>query len=224
VICWHRDSAGLEQPLVVREGSEAMLVKCEEVWREVSNYLDGEVSSELRAAIEEHVRGCKRCTAVVDGTRNVIQLYADERMVEVPLGFSRRLHQRLEGDMPGSRRSFFGWMVATAAALLVAGGFEVARSAVFTRPRLRSEHARASSHVPPDMIVIVAEDGKTFHVTGCPFIHDKARLRTISARDAEQEGYAPCVRCMKKYLDTTARVKDDQDLDDVAGSADTSLK
>lgn len=171
-----------------------MVVKCEEVWREVSNYLDGEVSAELRAAIEEHVRGCKRCTAVVDGTRNVIQLYADERMVEVPLGFSRRLHQRLEGDMPRSRRSFFGWMVAVAAGVLVVGGFEVARSSVFGWPSLRSEHARASNHVPPDMMVIVAGDGKTFHVAGCPFIHDKARVRTIPAREAEQQGYAPCVR------------------------------
>ena len=181
-----------------------MVVKCEEVWREVSNYLDGEVSAELRAAIEEHVRGCKRCTAVVDGTRNVIQLYADERMVEVPLGFSRRLHQRLEGDMPRSRRSFFGWMVAVAAGVLVVGGFEVARSSVFGWPSLRSEHARASNHAPPDMMVIVAEDGKTFHVSGCPFIHDKARLRTIPAWEAEKEGYAPCVRCMKKYLETAA--------------------
>src|SRR5208337_2457719 len=62
-----------------------MVVNCEEVWREVSNYLDGEVEPGLRAAMEEHVRGCKRCTAVLDGTRNVIQLYGDERMLEVPL-------------------------------------------------------------------------------------------------------------------------------------------
>ncbi len=195
-----------------------MVVKCEEVWREVSNYLDGVVSAELRAAIEEHVRGCKHCTAVVDGTRNVIQLYADERMVEMPLGFSRRLHQRLEGDMPGSRRSFFGWMVAVAAGVLVVGGFEVARSSVFGQPSLRSEHARASNRVPPDMIVIIAEDGKTFHVAGCPFIHDKARLRTMPAREAEKEGYAPCVRCMKKYLETAAVTRyNDEASDDFAG-------
>ena len=181
-----------------------MVVNCEQVWREVSNYLDAEVNPELRAAIEEHVRGCKVCTAVVDGTRNVIQLFADERMVEVPLGFSRRLHQRLEDNMGGTRRSFIGWMVAAATAVLVAGSFEVARSSIFSRPGLRSEHARASDRVPPDMMVIVAEDGKTFHIAGCPFIHDKARLRKIPAREAEREGYAPCVRCMKKYLDITA--------------------
>lgn len=188
-----------------------MVVNCEQVWREISNYLDGEVDSELRAAIEEHVRGCQHCTAVLEGTRNVIQLYGDERMMEVPLGFSRRLHQRLESDLLPSRRSFLGWAVAAAASLLIAGGIELARSSVFSRPSLRSEHARPSSHVPPDMMVIVADDGKTFHVAGCPFIHDKTRLRTIRAQEAEKEGYAPCVRCMKKYIDATASSRPSND-------------
>ena len=188
-----------------------MVVNCEQVWNEISNYLDGEVDSELRAAIEEHVRGCQHCTAVLEGTRNVIQLYGDERMMEVPLGFSRRLHQRLESDLTPSRRSFLGWAVAAAASLLVAGGIEVARSSVFSRPSLRSEHARPSNRVLPDMMVIVADDGKTFHVAGCPFIHDKTRLRTIRAQEAEKEGYAPCVRCMKKYIDATASSRPSHD-------------
>ena len=188
-----------------------MVVNCEQVWREISNYLDGEVDSELRAAMEEHVRGCQHCTAVLEGTRNVIQLYGDERMMEVPLGFSRRLHQRLESDLSSSRRSFVGWAVAAAASLLVAGGIAVARSSVFSHPSLRSEHSRPSSHVPPDMMVIVANDGKTFHVFGCPFIHDKTRLRAIRAQEAEKEGYAPCVRCMKKYIDATASSRPSND-------------
>jgi anti-sigma factor RsiW len=177
-----------------------MVVRCEDVWREVSNYLDGEVDPALRLAIEEHLRGCKNCTAVVNGTRNVIQIFSDERMVEVPLGFSRRLHERLESSIGSSRRSFFGWMVATAAAVLIAGGFEAARSWSFGQPGLRSAHARASAHVPPEMMVIVAVNGKVFHVAGCPFIHDQSNLRTIPAREAKEQGYAPCVRCMKKYL------------------------
>ena len=32
-----------DQQVVFRKGDEAMVVNCEEVWREVSNYLDGEV-------------------------------------------------------------------------------------------------------------------------------------------------------------------------------------
>ena len=177
-----------------------MVVQCEEVWREISNYLEGEVDPGLRAAMEEHFRGCKHCTAVLDGTRNVIRLYGDERMFEVPLGFSQRLHRRLEENMPGSRRSFLGWMVAAAAAVLVVGSFEAGSSSVFSRPALRSEHAQPGTGVPPDMMVVVAADGKTFHAAGCRFIHDKARLRTIAASQALREGYAPCVRCMRKYL------------------------
>jgi len=159
-----------------------MVIKCEEVWREISNYLEGEVTPDLRSAIEEHVQGCKHCTAVLNGTRNVVQLYGDERMLEVPLGFSHRLHRRLEDNMPGSRRSFLGWMVAAAAAVVIAGGFEAARSSPFSQPGLRSEHAQAGSGVPPDLMVVVYPDGKTFHAPTCPFIHDKAHLRTIAAR------------------------------------------
>jgi len=178
-----------------------MVISCEHVWREISNYLDDEVDVGLRADMEEHFRGCKHCTAVLDGMRNVIQLYGDERMFEMPLGFSQRLHRRLDGNVSGSRRSFLGWMVATAAAIFAVGSYEVASSSVSNRETLRSEHARPAKRVPPDMIVVVAEDGKLFHGgAACPFIHDKAKLRSIHARDAVREGYTPCVRCMTKYL------------------------
>jgi anti-sigma factor RsiW len=179
-----------------------MVVSCEQVWREISNYLEGEVDPNLRAAMEEHFRGCKHCSAVLDGTRNVIQLYGDERMFEVPLGFSHRLHRRLEANTAPARRTFLGWMVAVAAGVLAAGSFELARSSVSRYPELRSEHAQPGNGVPPDLMVVVATDGKTFHRAGCPFIHDKANLRTVAAREAIREGYAPCVRCMRKYLGT----------------------
>jgi anti-sigma factor RsiW len=180
-----------------------MVVNCEQVWREVSNYLDGEVEPSLRVAIQQHVRGCSRCAAVVDGTRNIIQLYGDERMMEVPLGFSHRLHRRLDENMPGNRRSFLGWMVAAAAACLVVGTVEVARSFSARSPELSSEHAQPAANVPPGMMVLVSEDGRLFHRAGCTFIHEKDKLRSVTAAEAIREGYSPCVRCMKKYLVTT---------------------
>lgn len=176
-----------------------MVVNCEQVWQEISNYLDGEVDASLRASMDEHFRTCKRCTSVLEGTRNVIQLYGDERMVEVPLGFSHRLHRRLEESMPGNRRTFLGWMVAATTAVVLAGSFEAARS--YSRPALRSRHAQPATGVPPELLVVVSTVGKTFHgSTACPFIHDKAHLQTIPAREAMRQGYVPCVRCMKKYL------------------------
>ena len=177
-----------------------MVVNCEQVWQEISNYLEDDVDPNLRVAMEVHFRECDRCRSVLEGTRNVIQLYGDERMIDVPLGFSYRLQRRLEESIQPTRRRFMGWMVAAAAAVVVAGSFELSRSSVFSQPKLRSEHAEAGNGVPPDMVVVVSSDGKIFHASGCPFIHDKAHIRTIVAWEALKEGYVPCVRCMKKYL------------------------
>jgi anti-sigma factor RsiW len=69
-------------------------ISCEEVWREISNYLEGEISAEMRATMEEHFKGCKHCTAVLDGTRNVVQLVGDATVFEVPAGFSNRLYRK----------------------------------------------------------------------------------------------------------------------------------
>jgi anti-sigma factor (TIGR02949 family) len=70
-------------------------ISCEEVWREISNYLEGEISAEMRARMEEHFKGCKHCTAVLDGTSNVVQLVGNATAFEVPAGFSNRLYRKL---------------------------------------------------------------------------------------------------------------------------------
>ncbi len=80
-------------------------ISCEEVWREVSNYLDGEISQELRARMEEHFKGCKHCTAVMDGTRNMVQLVGDATAFELPAGFSNRLYQKLDRKLTKSHQS-----------------------------------------------------------------------------------------------------------------------
>jgi putative zinc finger protein len=202
-----------------------MVVTCEEVWREISNFLDNEVAPDLRGAMEEHFRACQKCSAVLKGTRNVIGLYEEDRMFEPPPGFSQRLHQKLEENMPRQRGTAFGWMVAVAAALLIVGSFEVGDSSAFVRPELRSEHAQPGTGVPAEMMVVVAEDGKTFHAAGCRFIHDKAKLRTIPASQALREGYTPCVRCMRKYLNENARYDADGDDDgEVASSSRRARK
>ncbi len=177
-----------------------MKVSCEIVWREVSSYLDGEVDPDLRVAMEEHFGTCDRCTTVLDGTRNLISLYGDERMLEVPFGYSRRLRRSLEADMRGGRRRFLGWIVSAAAAALAGISFEAGRSFEFMHPELRSKHARPGVGIPRDLMVVVSAGGKVFHARGCPFLHDRGTQRFMAARDALQEGLAPCIRCMKQFL------------------------
>jgi anti-sigma factor RsiW len=71
-------------------------ISCVEVWRELSNYVDGNVDPELRQRMEEHFKGCEHCTAVLDGTRNVVRLVGDGRSFDLPAGFSDRLKKRLQ--------------------------------------------------------------------------------------------------------------------------------
>jgi Putative zinc-finger len=198
-----------------------MVVTCEQLWHEISNYLDGEVSPDLRAAMDGHLRGCQKCNAVLEGTRNVIGIYGEDSMFEPPQGFSQRLHRRLEKNMPRQRGTAFGWMVAVAAALLIVGSFELGDSSAFIGPQLRSEQAQPGIGIPPEMMVVVAEDGKLFHAgAGCPLLHDKAHLRTMTASEARREGYTPCVRCMKKYLNESAALDaDDSHEGELASSA-----
>jgi hypothetical protein len=178
-----------------------MVVNCEHVWQEISNYLEGDVDPTLKTAMEEHFKTCKQCTAVLEGTRNIISVYGDERLQEVPLGFGQRLHRKLEENIPGPRGNVLGWVLAFASILLIAGGVSLGRSA-FYNPELRSEHADpAKSSIPANMLVVVAESGKVFHrAKTCPFIVDKTHLRTMTAGEAVHEGYAPCVRCMREFM------------------------
>jgi hypothetical protein len=182
-----------------------MVISCEQVWGEVSNYLEGDINPEVRSAMEEHLRGCKHCTAVVDGTRNVVQLYGDERMLEVPLGFNQRLHRRIAQSMPAPRGNFLGWTLAAAAALLLVGALSIGNFVGSKNPTARSALARpAAPTIPAEMKVVVYGDGKTFHTPQCTFIHDRNQARTMTASEALREGFTPCVRCMRQYLGRTA--------------------
>ena len=71
-------------------------ISCVEVWRELSNYIDGAIDSELRLRMEEHFKGCEHCAAILDGTRNVVRLVGDGRAFDLPAGFSDRLKKRLQ--------------------------------------------------------------------------------------------------------------------------------
>jgi len=73
-----------------------MVLDCRHVWEQISNYLDGSVPPELREAVEQHLAHCRHCGAVLDSTRNILVLVADDRTFELPIGYSDRLHARLQ--------------------------------------------------------------------------------------------------------------------------------
>ena len=76
-----------------------MVLDCKHVWRQISNYIDGTVPPEQRDAIELHLANCRHCAAVLDSTRNILVLVADDRTFELPVGYSDRLHARLQAEL-----------------------------------------------------------------------------------------------------------------------------
>jgi hypothetical protein len=201
---------------------ENQKMNCEQVWREVSNYVDGDVDSALRLTMEEHFKTCQRCASVLAGTRNVVQLYGDERMLEVPAGFSRRLEKRLTQDagVKGSGWSTWSaWLVPVAAIALIAGGLKLANTFTF-RNLIKSHHALPANDIPPDLVVVVSSGSKLFHVPGCKYIHDKASERTLTAKEAMQDGYVPCTRCLRKYLQTGLTVHSGAEVADSEGASE----
>lgn len=73
-----------------------MKLECKHVWEHISEYLDKQLDTGLLRDIENHLENCEICSAILDSTRNILVLTADNRTYELPLGYSERLHQRLE--------------------------------------------------------------------------------------------------------------------------------
>ena len=74
-------------------------ISCVEVWREISNYIDKNVDRELHSRMEAHFQVCKHCSAVLDGTRNVVKLIADGAEFEVPPSLGKNLYKKLDAQL-----------------------------------------------------------------------------------------------------------------------------
>jgi anti-sigma factor RsiW len=49
--------------------------KCNSLINLIGDYLDGDISPEACAKLEEHIQGCDHCRVVVDTTEKTITLY-----------------------------------------------------------------------------------------------------------------------------------------------------
>ena len=76
-----------------------MKLSCKHVWAYISDYIDGSVSVGERAAIEAHLEHCEVCSAILDSVHNILVLTADDRVFRIPVGYSDRLHDRIEAAL-----------------------------------------------------------------------------------------------------------------------------
>ena len=76
-----------------------MVIECKHVWDYLSDYLDDSLSSEIKELVQRHLEHCEICSAILDSTRNIVVLTADDRVFELPIGYSERLHARLAQEI-----------------------------------------------------------------------------------------------------------------------------
>lgn len=78
-----------------------MVLNCRHVWDYISAYLDDALPAEMRDLVQKHLDHCEICSAILDSARNILVLTADDLIFELPVGFSERLHARLDLEMTG---------------------------------------------------------------------------------------------------------------------------
>lgn len=76
-----------------------MVIDCKHVWDQISDFLDDTLPSDMRALVQKHLEHCEICSAILDSTRNILILTADDRVFELPVGYSTRLHERLQSEI-----------------------------------------------------------------------------------------------------------------------------
>jgi anti-sigma factor RsiW len=82
-----------------------MVIDCKHVWDQLSGYLDDTLSPEVREMVQTHLEHCEICSAILDSTRNILVLTADDRVFELPVGYSTRLHAFLDSEIHGHSSS-----------------------------------------------------------------------------------------------------------------------
>ena len=192
-----------------------MVVNCEDVWREISNYFEGDLDPGPKQALEDHLAQCAHCRSVRDGIHNVVELYGDKSMFHLPAGFHPRLRERLADQVEGRRVSRRAWLVSVGVTGALAASAVLAAALDHFVPLPLSEMSQPARRLPQHLVAIV-DGGKTFHVPGCPFMHGKYHM--VTPEEAVREGYTPCTRCMREALRSAGKVTPDFQGKEIASS------
>jgi Putative zinc-finger len=70
-------------------------VTCTEFLALLDDLIDDSVTTEMRADLQEHLRGCDHCEVTLSTTRKTIQIYRSHEVYEMPVGLRERLHKAI---------------------------------------------------------------------------------------------------------------------------------
>ena len=70
-------------------------MKCNDFLKELSDYLDGRITENLKTELDEHLHWCHECHVVMNTTKKTIEIYRDNQIYELPTGLRTRLHDAI---------------------------------------------------------------------------------------------------------------------------------
>lgn len=70
-------------------------MKCTEFLKELTDYLDGKITENLRMELDEHLHWCHECHVVMNTTKKTIEIYRDNELYELPENLRTRLHDAI---------------------------------------------------------------------------------------------------------------------------------
>jgi hypothetical protein len=60
------------------------MITCEEFFSEFADYIEGQVSVEVRQELELHLSQCRACYVLYDSTRKTVRIVAESNSFELP--------------------------------------------------------------------------------------------------------------------------------------------
>lgn len=65
---------------------------CTEFLALLDDLIDDSVTTEMRADLQEHLRGCDHCEVTLSTTRKTIEIYRSHEIYDLPSDLRNRLH------------------------------------------------------------------------------------------------------------------------------------
>ena len=78
------------------------MFSCEDVRAALGDYIDGDVSPDIRRELERHLAECRTCQVLYDTTRKTLRIVTDIGSFEVPEAVSERLINRIMSGLAAS--------------------------------------------------------------------------------------------------------------------------
>jgi len=71
------------------------MFSCRDLLNKLDDYLDGQVTADLRRELEAHLAHCRMCAVLVDGTRKSVTIVTESRSFQLPADASTKIMAKI---------------------------------------------------------------------------------------------------------------------------------